>query len=87
MNRGSCDDGKSCTKNDRCSSGRCSGSRFFCKSCEYCHDEECEIKDGYCVISERCYTHGQTQSSNRCKVYFWEEHKPVESILKGAWGG
>ncbi|PFX19966.1 Versican core protein [Stylophora pistillata] len=66
-----CNDRKACTRNDRCSSGACSGTPFSCLSCEECYNDACRVKPGYCVINEggrrQCFRHGALRPGHQCQ--------------------
>ncbi|KAJ7365983.1 hypothetical protein OS493_002725 [Desmophyllum pertusum] len=66
-----CSDGIACTRNDRCSSGRCIGTPFTCLSCEECYNDACRVKPGYCTIivggSKTCFSHGNLRPGYPCQ--------------------
>ncbi|PFX11922.1 hypothetical protein AWC38_SpisGene24199, partial [Stylophora pistillata] len=68
----SCDDGNACTKNDRCSAGKCIGTPLNCLSpCEECYNDACRMKSGYCLIFEKgtktCVSDGNSRSGRPCQ--------------------
>ena len=68
----SCNDGKACTRNDRCSSGSCIGTPFTCLYCEECYNDACRVKSGYCTIvhggTKTCFSHGSLRPGYPCQV-------------------
>jgi hypothetical protein len=44
-----CDDGKTCTENDSCQTGACTGSPKFCPSADTCHLGVCDVDSDTCV--------------------------------------
>lgn len=44
-----CDDGKSCTLNDACDGGLCTGSLKFCTASDSCHVATCDVVTDTCV--------------------------------------
>jgi len=76
-NGGSCDDGKSCTKNDYCQSGICKGSYFGdqCSDGYGCTDDLCDGKGGclgnklksdWCLINGACYKENASHPQGSC---------------------
>ena len=67
-----CNDGRPCTRNDRCSSGKCIGTAFTCLSCEECYNDACRVKPGYCAIlvwgSKTCFSHRNLRPYYPCQV-------------------
>lgn len=67
-----CNDNKSCTKNDQCSNGICSGTPFTCLSCEECHKDTCRVKPGFCTINDggtrKCISGGALRPGYPCQV-------------------
>lgn len=71
-----CDDKDPCTINDMCQSGHCVGQPFPCPDdgvpCtkNTCVNGQCKnvIVQGYCLIQGICYTDGQKDPLNGCRV-------------------
>ena len=76
-NGGSCDDGKTCTKNDYCQSGICKGT-FFGDQCSdgySCTEDICDgkgsclgnkLKSGWCLINGTCYKENVSHPQGSC---------------------
>eukprot|EP00117_Sycon_ciliatum_P022015 scpid48337/ scgid1491/ len=67
----SCNDGNLCTKDDKCTNGRCTGTGFSCpKTCTQCNGNGgCDPKPNFCLIFNHCYNQGHINpSSPHCQL-------------------
>jgi hypothetical protein len=70
-----CDDGDSCTRDDRCMEGRCQGTPYECVGGGECTRSRCdglggcfeELVAGYCRIAGLCVRGGQRDPANACQ--------------------
>ena len=67
-----CSDNNPCTKNDQCSNGDCSGTPITCLSCEECYNATCQLKPGFCAITDggtrKCVNGGALRPGYPCQV-------------------
>ena len=71
----SCNDGLSCTYNDHCSNGTCTGTPFTCNDGKTCTDDICNgnntctypVQNGKCLINGVCYNRGAVNPLNPCQ--------------------
>lgn len=90
MNDGvSCDDGKTCTENDLCQAGKCSGSLKFCSSSTPCHVGMCDVVTDACVEvpgndGQPCVDEDPCTQTGTCKSGACSPGKPTDcSFLNG----
>jgi hypothetical protein len=76
-----CDDGKACTRDDRCAAGGsgdgdCAGTAYSCDDGLACTKDVCDglggcpntLLAGYCLIGGACYGSGQPNPQQPCQV-------------------
>jgi len=71
-----CDDGDSCTRDDRCTEGRCEGTRYECIGAGECTRSRCdgrggctdELSPGYCRIAGLCFRDGERNPADPCQL-------------------
>jgi hypothetical protein len=70
-----CDDGDPCTHDDRCTEGRCAGTRYECSGGGECTRSRCdglgrctdELLPGYCRIAGLCFRRGERNPADSCR--------------------
>lgn len=71
-----CNDGLSCTKNDRCNGAQCAGEAYTCDDGLSCTDNTCvgdgtcqyPTRGGTCLIRGACHNDGARESNATCNV-------------------
>lgn len=71
-----CDDGDSCTKEDRCTGTSCAGEPYTCDDGIACTMDLCDgvgacltqLEPGHCLVSGTCFDSGEANPSNPCQV-------------------
>jgi hypothetical protein len=93
MSSGSCDDGNTCTKEDQCTNGTCTGELYSCDDGLECTEDACDgngeclldVKDGQCLIEGTCYNGNDTAPGSfgclKCKPA--EAQEEWSSALEG----
>lgn len=71
-----CDDGLSCTINDACNCGTCTGHPKICDDFLTCTTDVCQeptgdcghiLQDGFCLIQGKCYANGEIHPHDPCQ--------------------